>query len=260
MDDLITLSCPSCGGQLRIESNTTNFTCYYCGQQHRLRIEDVEAFGRCPICRRNDKVEKVKAIRHKKDSLAARLAPPKDPERTFVYQPKQKPEPLKKTILNEEKTKSRYTKRAQIILPLSVGLLILFVYLISQDSSRFYPAWFFLLGLIGLVLSIVYFIGGKIDEKKLNKKLQEQLINDWQSQNEKQLNEWTDYIQQYDNDFHQKSAMMKGKYAKAMQRYDQLYYCHRDDCVFIPGESGYAPSAKIDEFLFTDPQENKTGQ
>ena len=32
-----------------------------------------------------------------------------------------------------------------------------------------------------------------------------------------------------------------------------------NDCVIIPGESGYAPSAKIDEFLFANISENKTG-
>ncbi len=66
-------------------------------------------------------------------------------------------------------------------------------------------------------------------------------------------------MQAYDNDFQLKTLNMKKKYSRAMQRYDLLYYCHRDDCVFIPGESGYAPSAKIDEFLFANISENKTG-
>jgi len=259
MDDLITLSCPSCGGQLRLESNTTIYTCYYCGQQHRLRVEDVEEYGRCPICRRNDKVEKVRAIRHKEDNLSARLAPPEDPEKSFLYQPKPKPKPFQKPTLAEGIIKSKYTKRSKIILPLSIGLIILFFILVIQDPSSFYQFWFLVLGFVGLILSIVFFIKGKIDEKNLNKNHQEQLISNWHSQNEKIEKEWSDYIQKYDNDFHQRSAMMKNKYSKAMQRYESLYYCHRDDCVFIPGESGYAPSAKIDEFLFTDPLENRTG-
>lgn len=260
MDDLITLSCPSCGGQLRLDSNTTNYTCYYCGQQHRLRVEDVEEYGRCPICRRNDKVEKVRAIRHKEDRLSVRLAPPENPEKTLSYQPKAKPEPIKKPMLNEGITKSGYTKRAQIILWSSIGLIVLFFVLIIENSSRLYPAWFFLLGVIGIIVSIVYYIRGKIDAKRLNKNLQQQLIDSWHTQNDAVEQEWSDYIQKYDNDFHQKSAMMKGKYSKAMQRYESLYYCHRDDCVFIPGEIGYAPSSMMEEFLFTDPQENRTGQ
>lgn len=250
MDDLITLSCPSCGGQLRLDSNTTSYTCYYCGQQHRLRIEDVEEYGRCPICRRNDKVEKVTAIRLKGGKLSVRLAPPEDPEKSFNYQPKPKPKPLQKPNIVDGIIKSKYTKRSKIILSLSIGLIILFFILVIQDPSRFYQVWFILFGLVGLIFSIVFFIKGKIDEKRLNKTYQEQLINNWQSKNEKIEKDWTDYIQNYDNDFHQKSAVMKEKYSKAIQRYDLLYYCQRDDCVFIPGESSHAPSARIMEFLY----------
>lgn len=250
MDDLITLSCPSCGGQLKIESNTTNYTCYYCGQQHRLRVEDIEEYGRCPICRRNDKVEKVTAIRLKGGKLSARFAPPEDPEKSFNYQPKPKPKPLQKPTIVDGIIKSKYTKRSKIILLLSIGLIIIFLSLVTEDNSRFYPTWFFLFGLVGLIYSIVLFIKGKIDGKRLNKTYQEQLISNWILKNEQVKQEWSDYIQKYDSDFHQKNAVMKEKYSKAMQRYDLLYYCQRDDCVFIPGESAHAPSASIMEFLY----------
>jgi len=256
MDDLITLSCPSCGGQLKLESNTTNYTCYYCGQQHRLRIEDAEEYGRCPICRRNDKVEKVRAILLKGGKLSARLAPPEDPEKSFNYQPKPKPKPLQKPTIVDGIIKSKYTKRSKLILPLSIGLIVLFFVLVIEDNSRFYPIWFILFGFVGLVVSIVFFIMGKIDEKALNKTYQEQLISTWILKNEQIKQDWTDYIKKYESDFHQKTATIKEKYSKAMQRYDLLYYCHRDDCVFIPGESGYAPSARIMEFLYVDPPEN----
>ena len=256
MDDLITLSCPSCGGQLKIESNTTNYTCYYCGQQHRLRVEDIEEYGRCPICRRNDKVEKVTAIRLKGGKLSARFAPPEDPEKSFNYQPKPKPKPLQKPTIVDGIIKSKYTKRSKIILLLSIGLIIIFLSLVTEDNSRFYPTWFFLFGLVGLIYSIVLFIKGKIDGKRLNKTYQEQLISNWILKNEQVKQEWSDYIQKYDRDFHQKNAVMKEKYSKAMQRYDLLYYCQRDDCVFIPGESAHAPSARIMEFLYKGlPQE-----
>lgn len=250
MDDLITLSCPSCGGQLKLDSNTTTYTCYYCGQQHRLRIEDVEEYGRCPICRRNDKVEKVTAIRLKGGKLSAQLAPPEDPEKSFVYQPKPKPKPLQKPTIVDGIIKSKYTKLSKIILPVSIGLIILSSILTDPDSSRKYPTVFVLLGFAGLIISIVFFMQGKWEEKILNKGYQEQQIINWQSKNKKIEKDWTDYIQRYNNDFHHKKAVMKKKYAKAMQRYESLYYCHRDDCVFIPGESGYAPSAKMEQFLF----------
>jgi hypothetical protein len=49
MSDFITLSCPSCGGMLSRGASTTTYTCDYCGQQHRLRVEGIEEFGHCPV-------------------------------------------------------------------------------------------------------------------------------------------------------------------------------------------------------------------
>jgi hypothetical protein len=35
----------------------------------------------------------------------------------------------------------------------------------------------------------------------------------------------------------------------ALTRWNALYYCSRDDCVFIPGEGTSAPLAKMKEYL-----------
>jgi hypothetical protein len=35
----------------------------------------------------------------------------------------------------------------------------------------------------------------------------------------------------------------------AIERWNQLYYCSRDDCVFIPGEHTSAPLARMREYL-----------
>ena len=164
MDELITLSCPSCGGQLRLEPNTTTYTCYYCGQQHRLRVEDLEAYGRCPICHRNDKVEKVKAIIHKGDKLSTRLAPPENPEKSYIYEPKAKPQPLLKPNPGREKIRSKYSNRALLCLFVSLVFLVLFVVMVIKDPDRAYQIWYLLLSFFGLILAIVYFIKGKKEE------------------------------------------------------------------------------------------------
>jgi hypothetical protein len=36
----------------------------------------------------------------------------------------------------------------------------------------------------------------------------------------------------------------------AMQRWNSLYYCGHDDCVFIPDENTFAPSKKMLEFIY----------
>jgi hypothetical protein len=37
---------------------------------------------------------------------------------------------------------------------------------------------------------------------------------------------------------------------KAMERWNELYYCHRDDCVFIPDEGSCAPLSKMHDYLY----------
>jgi predicted RNA-binding Zn-ribbon protein involved in translation (DUF1610 family) len=66
MTDLITLSCPSCGGKLEISLNATTLHCNNCNNDFIIRRElgnaFLESFAQCPICHRNDRAEKVSAI------------------------------------------------------------------------------------------------------------------------------------------------------------------------------------------------------
>jgi hypothetical protein len=43
---------------------------------------------------------------------------------------------------------------------------------------------------------------------------------------------------------------IQADWKRAMQRWTQLYYCGRDDCVFIPGESSSAPISMMKEYLY----------
>ena len=236
MSDFITISCPSCGGQLRRDANTTTYTCDYCGQQHRLRMEDIEEFGRCPVCHRNDRVEIVRALYTKGGNLASRLAPPANPKVSHIYQRPTKPEPPEKPAAVEI---------GNGVSCLGVVLVVLSLFfLFTQLFANYIPA--ILLFSVGiLLLSFGVFIE---PSKKLS--------DEWQLQNDKIEKKWREELQEYDKLFSARSTLLTDKYARAMQCYDLLYYCHRDDIVFIPGESGYAPSAKIDEFLFREIDEN----
>ncbi len=66
MADLITLSCPNCGGDLKFTPGTVSFTCQHCGREHLIRNDAggifIESFARCPKCGRNDRVEKILVI------------------------------------------------------------------------------------------------------------------------------------------------------------------------------------------------------
>ena len=39
MSDLISLTCPNCGGDLKITAGTTSYTCQHCGKQHIIKAE-----------------------------------------------------------------------------------------------------------------------------------------------------------------------------------------------------------------------------
>ena len=68
MSDFVTLSCPHCGGKLEVSRNTLSLVCQHCGTEHLVRREEgsilLEGFARCPVRKRNDRVEKVSATKN----------------------------------------------------------------------------------------------------------------------------------------------------------------------------------------------------
>lgn len=47
----------------------------------------------------------------------------------------------------------------------------------------------------------------------------------------------------------QEHERIRNEYKRTMERYEKLYYCFRDDCVFIPGENTSVPLAAMREYL-----------
>jgi hypothetical protein len=43
---------------------------------------------------------------------------------------------------------------------------------------------------------------------------------------------------------------IQGAWKKAIERWNQMYYCGRDDCVSIPREQAYASISKMKEYLY----------
>ncbi len=70
--DLMPAVCPNCGGKLNVDPSFDTMTCQYCGTEHvirrRLSGVSLEAYARCPLCKRNDQAEKVSAILKKQVS------------------------------------------------------------------------------------------------------------------------------------------------------------------------------------------------
>jgi len=236
MGDLITLNCPSCGGNLEVNENTSVLTCKHCGSEHLVRFEggliSLEAFARCPKCRRNDRVEKVTAILRNQvreiyptiiqsvmyidkfgKMTQQTIKVPKKPEglsglaRLITLEYKDYPLPKYKSVNREE----------DLIIAGIIVIIIsscLLSSLILLDGSSFLS----ILSLLGVIIGIFLSFTGKKRKKSI-------------------LEENDNLEQRYDN----VKILWHYEYGKLKKAHDHLYYCHRDDCVFIPNKGTYAP-------------------
>ncbi len=275
MPDLISLVCPSCGGKLEVSSNATSLTCQHCGNEHLVKHDagaiTLEAFARCPQCGRNDKAEKVTAViasqsqeisgseqknevvldgqgmqrlvtravpftRKQISMLGQRLAAPEQPQ----FGP---------GMQSSGFAPSGGGLRAGGIIGVVVGAVFLigsvclvlggismlfgFTNTQSQDTA--------VLAVIGAVGSLMSFLVGVaalaigiylLVRAGKNKRLQQAEF---------------DRLVQAENSERQR---IRGAWKIAMDRWNLLYYCGRDDCVFIPGENASASISKMKEYLF----------
>jgi predicted RNA-binding Zn-ribbon protein involved in translation (DUF1610 family) len=275
MPDLISLTCPSCGGKLKVSRNATSLTCQHCGNEHMVKHDaagavQLEAFARCPICGRNDRAEKVTAViasqtqeitgieqkseviinaqgqqkvvvrdvpftRKQVSMLGQRLVPPTPPDASHFWpypQPPGRPGRTGGVII--------------IVLGLVAGFgsVITFVFAIalfftrirtdSIQSNQVLTALalsvmagaLILLVLLELGLGIYFVVrASKPDLKKQ-----------------------AEYQSRMDAVKHANEQVVKN-HETALTRWNALYYCSRDDCVFIPGEGTSAPLAKMKEYL-----------
>lgn len=270
MNDFITLSCPTCGGELIVDKNAEFFTCKYCKQKQIIRPEDKEFHAKCPICKRNDKVEKVTAIYNSNDLSRRRFAPPTHPDDQLFYNPNPKPELISKpvTLQKPVETYKRYN-------PLVVWGIILITLIptvicglqLNNDFSII-KLILSILGLLFLALSVRYldivqkkYKAGKAEwEQKLQAYNENQLMmEDWQEQSRKTQNaqeEWEIYKKDYDQRYNEEKAVLMRDYQGKMERFNQLYYCHRDDCVFIPGENGITTPEHLEKIVNNSPDRN----
>jgi predicted RNA-binding Zn-ribbon protein involved in translation (DUF1610 family) len=271
MSDYITMQCPSCGGKLEIGSSTLTLVCGNCGTEHMVRREAdgviLESYARCPVCNRNDKAEKVSAILRSQTQNVQSVTYEESVHYEKVGNKMQPvitkvPVPLETSQISElarqlippEKPKQNplpdadiQTKRRSIVfgtLSLLVGLLFGFSSSISLSaflfSGRSLDEFGFVqvTSLCALTLTpILFALSGTLflivapKEKASNeekRELAEKKVEEVKNENERILERW----------------------GKAIQRWDKLYYCGRDDCVFLPGMNTHAPVSSMMDFIY----------
>ena len=284
MADLISLVCPTCGGKLKVSKNATSLTCQFCGNEHMVKHEAggsvmLEAYARCPVCGRNDKAEKVSAViasqsheisgtEQKTEEITNAQGQRQTVVRDVPFTRKQvsilgqrltaplPPDPSRFPPLPAApKPRSRGGGIISILagvlgLLMSIGFVILSIatFLGSFDAS-FISSNMTVNGVVFIVLGIASFVLGAglvalgiFLIVRANKP--DPALARYQEQVEAVKRE---------------HARIHGEYDHALGRWKQLYYCGRDDCVFIPGENSSAQVSEMNKYLLLAPSKPSAG-
>lgn len=226
---LVTLKCPQCGGQLKVDKHSKTVTCSYCGTEH-LVVEngggrlDLETPVRCPVCGRNDLVQKVSVLEGTGSPLSSKLSPPRRPLRI-----KMPTEPNRKEWL---KGRKRSLLWGGAVLGLIYLMLLSSALGNLEGETRSLGGTFFLLALAALGTWL--FLGWRRRHLDASGESFQRLVDSYSSEcvrlRKIAEEEW-------------------GEYRRAMDGWSQLYYCRRDDCVFLPGSETCAPPDRMREYL-----------
>jgi len=276
MENLITLVCPTCGGKLKVSLNATTLICQHCGNEHMVKHEaggalSLEAYARCPVCGRNDRSEKVSAVlasqtqeisgteqkqqvvtdAQGKQRVSIQNVPFTRKQITILGQRLAASPPLDPSHLPRFPHPPRPPSRGWAIALLLGGIVVglssvligfLSIILFALERNTYFgssnsaliglllfvgTAFLFLVG-IGMI------VGGILIIKRTGQPNVFASARYWQ-QVEAVKREHTRII---------------NKHNRAIERWNQLYYCARDDCIYIPGENNSAPVDEMDGYLF----------
>ena len=276
MEDIIQLICPACGGKLNVSPNASLLVCQHCGTEHIVRRQGsavtLESFARCPRCGRNDRAEKVSAIlsSHTQNisssEIQMRIVPNQygQPIYQRVSVPKtltqsselakklaapERPNPLSKPIMQPLPHKKSNSKLTFGIILLAISVIgVIFSILFASIGLTGNGDYSFLITILCLVptilaggVGILLTILGITSSQKLKSRYQQE-YNQTIQRNKNIFQNWQETNQR-----------IMQNYQNAVDRWNALYYCHRDDCVFIPEEGSSAPLESMKDYLFQAP-------
>lgn len=262
MDKVISLSCPKCGGKLDVLPNSISIVCQYCGTENIVQRDgdavQLEAFARCPKCNRNDRAEKLTAIIvaetreiHGTKTRTEVVIEADGNQRTRTievpYTDSQVSALAERLALPEKHPQPPLPPSTASLKMVFAGIISTFLgfflglaELITAISpsradasvdplSRFVSIAGVVLicafpliicgGLLGYYGWARYQVAKAEDEKRRESETEAARKNDlaWQ---------------------------------RVVERWNQLYYCSRDDCVFIPGDTHSKPLSEMEQYLY----------
>lgn len=240
MSDLIKLNCPFCGGKLEIPINSNKVTCLYCGQDS-LIPGLVSSQSACPICGEKDQVQKVSGLVLSDPAFAQHLrAPdkPRIPSFEEYFRSQQTSTPI--TALTQKK------KPFGIFLFLTLYcfgqaayLLILAVMLAYSQATEYMQGINYLpFAIIGFIFFVALgFLFAVLAGRA--RRYNTALISAPLSVAQVPLTK-TELIR---SNYEAMAQSRMQAWNLAMKKWELLYYCKRDNIVFIPGKGEHAPIA-----------------
>ena len=216
---IVPLSCPKCGGSLEVDEFAMRAKCPFCGTEHVVQQDGsgevaLEFHARCPRCKRNDQVKSLTAIYREGSHLAHNLAPPNKPA---LSSRKAAPKGSNYTI---EKYLSELSL-ISILALISIGVFLL----VAMPVMK----------LMGLVVLIACVAAANTARKKRAR---------WKD---------CDYeladIRVFNENVDRANYILMKRWETESGMWRRLYYCGRDDSVFLPGQERTTSPGQLSKFI-----------
>jgi len=241
MSDFINLACPACGASLQVGKDILRAKCPYCGRESIIKPTDttLEFQSQCPICHRNDRTKKVSAMMSSGGENKAFFAIPPKPSRPAEILPEALPRSPAMGLI-----KSTNTLRLAFIGAWFIAGISLLCAISNSRNTTSGIIFLILFGVAGFVLFRQY-NKGKQKNTQTEGAYQQQLSN-YQSQ----VDNYSKKIEQQKADQAELYQKWVANWQTAVEKWKLLYYCERDDCIFIPGQEKTAPLKDIEKFCY----------
>jgi predicted RNA-binding Zn-ribbon protein involved in translation (DUF1610 family) len=264
VSEFVKLACPSCGGELKVRPGAMSMVCEHCGSEHLVRREagsvTLESYARCPKCGRNDRVEKVTAILSSHTQTVTSTE-----ERTELYTDSKGKQhtrtvkvPITKLQMSDLAARLSHPDTPSFaghvgknptgtllalgilitcasVLALGAGVCTAFGAFGTQQGPE---ADVLATGLATMVTCAFPPLVGLAAGVALTY---------WAAKRRRVASE------SYRLALEQAASARKEvqqRWQKARDRWENLYYCYRDDCVFVPDEGTFAPLSRKAEYLY----------
>ena len=268
MADFITLVCESCGGKLHLTEQVNRFVCPYCGHEHIAKqpVDSLISNCACPVCGKDDQVQKLSSIVSSGTSSKtgiSRTIQHTDIKGKEEYYTRDRKYVGKGDISGNASTTSTTRTETQeqsdlaarvsapprpaapevpklglferfdflkIMVMLIFGVVgALLAEVVDQNNEYVAMAFFVIAAGLAAVGYSRLRPGAKSDGSFSKRRMQKEKA-------------YAEAQQQYKED----TALWEA----AMQRWNTVYFCHRDDVVFVPGEPSSVPPSQLVPFVY----------